>query len=248
MEQVAFFTIVDDRYYYPVGTPKLISSFKKFHRDIDLFVFRQDMIDKVFAKKKVNFYNCKPTFAKILTPHFKKVVNIDADTIILGRLEEVLKDDYEVGAPTNFNDYENMSIENVTEKMFVQAGLVASTNLKFWDIWEAANKDAMQYKAQENTVLNLLWYNDPIVSKMKRKIFDDKKDYYGCKSLNREKEFYLEDGRVMCRKERVLAYHHAKGGAALPKLQFHQMGFSEDVANYMQAVGSYGTTEHYANI
>ena len=58
-ESVVFFTIVNDRYYYPVGTPKLISSFKKFHHDIELVVFRQDIIDRIFKEKGVNFYNCK---------------------------------------------------------------------------------------------------------------------------------------------------------------------------------------------
>lgn len=247
-ERVVFFTLADDRYYYPVGTTKLISSFKKFHPDIDLLVFRQDLIDKVFSEKKVNFYNAKPTFAKLLTPYYDLVVNIDADSIVLGRLEEVLKDDYEVGAAWNFNDYENMSIENVKEDMFVQAGLVASRNKNFWNIWEIANKDAMKYPAQENSVLNLLWYNETMVKKMKRKIFDKEKDYYGCKSLNREKEFYLENGKVMCRKEQVFVYHHAKGGAALPKLQFEKMDFPKEVADYMNFLGLYGTTEHYANV
>jgi len=247
-ESAVFFTVVSDQYYYPVGTPKLISSFKKFHHDIELVVFRQDLIDKVFKEKGVNFYNCKPTFAKILAPHYDLVVNIDADSVVLGRLDAVLKDDYEVGAAWNFNDYENMSIENVKEDMFVQAGLVASRNKDFWNIWEHENKKAMQYKAQENSVLNLIWYNDSEVSKMKRKIFDKDKDYYGCKSLNREGEFYMEDSKVMCRKEQVLCYHWAKGGSAMPKMQYDKLPFNDEVKNFLNYVSSYGTTERYAGI
>lgn len=246
-ESVVFFTIVDDRYYYPVGTPKLISSFKKFHREIELVVFRQDLIDRVFKEKGVNFYTAKPTFAKLLAPHYDLVVNIDADSVILGRLEAVLAQDYEVGAAWNFNDYENMSVENVSEEMFVQAGLVASRNKLFWDIWEHENLKAMKYPARENSTLNLIWYNDPDVSKMKRKIFDKDKDYYGCKSLNREKEFYLGNGRVMCRGEQVLCYHHAKGGH-LPKLVYETMGFPNEVVDFMNFVSSYGTSERYAAI
>ena len=241
-DKCVFFTIADDRYYYPVGTPILINSFKKFHPDIDLVIFRQDMIDKVFAEKKVNFYNCRPTFAKLLVPYYDLVIGIDADSIILGPLDEIINGDYEVGCPTNYNDYENMSLENITEKMFLQAGLVASSNPVFWDIWEQENKNAMKYQAQENSVLNLIWYNDPLISKMKKVVFDEKKDYYGCKSLNRESEFYLDGEKVMCRGEQVFIYHSAKGGANMPKFQFEKMGFPEEVIKYMEVLGYYGTT------
>lgn len=241
-QKCVFFTIVDDRYYHPVGTEILINSFKKWHPETDLVVFRQDMIDKVFSEKHVNFYNSKPTFAKLLSPHYERVVNIDADSIILGKLDEIIDGEYDVGAPTNYNDYENMSIEDITEKQFVQAGLVASSRPEFWDIWELANKQAMKYPAQENSILNLIWYKDPIISKMKRKIFDENKDYYGCKSLNREKEFYLNDGKVMCRKEQVYIYHVARGGQAMPKFDFHKLGFSEKVIEHMLYLGFYGSS------
>jgi hypothetical protein len=200
------------------------------------------MINKVFSEHKVNFYNCKPTFAKLLTPHYDRVVNIDADSIILGKLDEIIDGDYDIGAPTNYNDYENMSIEDISEEMFIQAGLVASSRPEFWDIWELANKEAMKYVAQENSILNLVWYKDPIISKMKRLIFDKEKDYYGCKSLNREKEFYMEDGKVMCRKEQVFIYHVARGGQAMPKFDFYKLGFSDKVREFMEYLGYFGSS------
>jgi len=246
-EKIAFFTFVSDDYYYPIGTFKMVNSFKRFHPDIDLIVFRQDVIDKVFKEKKVNFYNAKPTFAKLLTDKYSLVVNIDADSVILGRLEAILAQDYEIGGAMNLNDYENRTIENVDEEMFLNAGLIASRNREFWDIWEKANKKAMKYVCKENDVMNLLIYNHPKVKKMKLKVFDKEKDYYGCKSLNRESEFYIEDSKVMCRKERVYLYHHAKG-AVFPKLQFETMRFPWDVVNFMNRVTSYGVTEKYGQI
>jgi len=239
MKKVAFFTVVSDSYYYPVGTPKFINSFLRFHPDIDLFVFRDDAINDVFNKHNLNFYNARPTFAKLLTDKYDLVVGIDADTVILDRLEAVLKNDYEVGVATNFNDYENRTVENVTEKEYVQAGLVASRNPKFWDIWERENSKAEKYVCKENDILSLIWKNDPEIQKMKKKLFDEKKDYYGCKSLNREGEFYLEGKKVMCRKEQVFAYHWAKGGD-FPKLQYERLGFDAEVIRYMNYVSSKG--------
>jgi len=246
--KTAFFTLASDDYYYPVGTHVLINTFKRFHPDIDLIVFRQDMIDKVFAEKNINFYMAKPTFAKLLTKKYDRVVNIDADTIILARLDEVLDQDYEVGTVTNFNDYENATLSDIKEEDYLQAGLVASTNKKFWDIWEEANKEAMKYLRQENDVMNMIWYKHPEVMKMKKVVFDKKKNYLGCKSLGREGEFYLEKKRVMCRGEQVKAYHHAKGRPALPKLVVEEMGFPYDVATYMRYLASSGVTEVYGNI
>jgi hypothetical protein len=242
-----FFTIADDRYYYSVGTPILINSFKKYHPDIDLVVFRQNTIDKVFREKGINFYKAKPTFAKLLTNKYDLVINIDADSIILDRLDKLLKGDFDVACPSNLNDYENMSIENVTEEMFLQAGLVASTNKRFWDIWEEANKDAMKYSAQENTILNLIWYNHPEVQKMNKVVLDKEKDYWGCKSLNREKEFYIVDDKVWCRDEQVFIYHHAKG-ANFPKFRFEYLGFPPDVVQHLYKVGQEGVSKLYGTI
>jgi len=248
MKSKVCFTIVDDRYYYPVGTHIFINSFKKFHPDIPLVVFRQDMIDKVFAEKKINFYMAKPTFAKLLTDKYDLVVNMDADTVVTGRMTKVFDEDYEVGAAWNFNDYENTSVDNVTEEMYVQAGLVGSTNKKFWDIWEEKNKIAMALKCQENDTLNLVWYNDPEVSKMNRVIFDKDKDYYGCKSLGREPEFEVHSNKLWCRGEQVLAYHWAKG-AIFPKLDFDRnpLGFSSEVCEWLKKL-SYGISTTISSV
>ena len=248
--KTVFFTIVSDNYYYPIGCHKFITSFKKYHPDIDLVVFRQDMINKVFKEKGVNFYMAKPTFAKLLVNDYDLVVNIDCDSAILGRMDEVLKEDYEVGGAWNFNEYENASLENVTEKMYVQAGLIGSRDKRFWDEWEKANKEAMNYVRQENDILNLVWYNNEYVNKLKRKIFDKKtKDFYGCKSLGREMEFYVKDDKVMCGDGQVVVYHQARG-AKFPKLDFtvSSLDISTDVSNYWEVLSMSGLTVKYGTV
>lgn len=249
--RVAVFTVVSDQYYYPVGTHKFINSFLKFHQEenIDLIVFRQDVIDKVFSEHGLNFYNARPTFAKLLVEKgYGLIVAIDADYAIFGRLDAVLADDYEVGCATNYNQFENRSVENVTEKEFVQAGLVASRNPKFWDIWERENSKAMQYVCKENDILSLIWKNDPEVTKMKQKVFDkDTPDYYGCKSLGQEEKMYLKDDKVMLNKGQVVAYHQARG-AKFPKLDFFDksLGFTYEVASYWEKLSMEGVSVKYA--
>jgi len=239
----AAFTIVDDNYYYPVGTHIFVNTFKRFHPDIDLIVFRQDTIDKVM-KDGINFYNAKPTFAKLLTDKYDCIVNIDSDTVFMDRLTEVFDSEWEVGGVTNLNDYENASLQNITSEMYVQAGMVGSCNPEFWDIWERENKKAMDYLRKENDILNLVWYNDEKVNKMNRVIWDKDKNYLGCKSLGRELEFYMDGKKVMCRGEQVKAYHHAHG-AIFPKLDFEHMPFTFHVKEYLKTISKYGTTVTY---
>jgi hypothetical protein len=252
---VVFYTFVSDNYFVPVGTPELINSFKKFHPDIPLVVFRQDVVeqiinpDKKFMEGAVNWLNAKPIFAKLLTEQYELVVNIDADTVILGRLDEVFTRDYDIGSVVNFNDYENVSIDNVTEEMYLQAGLVASRIPEFWDVWMARSlKDNWRCRCAENDTLNLVVYDNP---QWKLKVFDKEKNYYGCKVLGRESECVLEGDKVMCRGEQVLVYHAAKGPANLPKLSLEKLksyGFNNEVVDFMTACGNYGTSIKYDGV
>lgn len=237
--RTVFYTMISDDRYYSEGCHMLINSFKKFHPDIDLVVFRQDMIDKVFKESGCNWFTAKPVFAKLLMDKYDLVVNIDSDHLITGRLDEILKGDYEVAAPWNFNDYENASFDNITEEMYLQAGIVASTSKNFWNEWDEANKDAMDYLRKENDILNLVVYNSS--SKYKLKILDKEKDYYGCKSLGREPKFYIENDKLMCMGEQVRAYHFARGNV-FPKNDIPNMPFTDEVKSWLMKTVHYGQT------
>jgi len=232
---------VSDNLYYAEGTHVMINSFKKFHPDIDLIVFRQDTVDKLFKEKNINWYQCKPYFAELLEDKYDLIVNMDADHVVTGRLAEVFDNvDYDIGAAWNYNDYENSSFENITEEMYLQAGMVASTSHKFWAKWRKANKEAMKYIRKENDILNLVAYNQ--MPELRLKIFDKEKDYYGCKSLGREPTFHIKDDKLMCRNprtrvvEQVLAYHYARGGQ-FPKLDFKNMPLSDEVKEWLYNLG-----------
>lgn len=237
--KTVFFTIVDDNVYYPGGTHILINSFKRFHPDIPLVVYRQNTIDKVFKEKNINFYQAKPTFAKMLYDEYELVVNIDCDHVITGRLDEILKGDYDVAFPWNYNDYENAAFENITEQMYLQAGLVASRSKEFWDVWDEENTNAMKYLRKENDIVNLVVYNK--MPHLKLKILDKEYGYYGCKSLGREPEFYIDNDSLFCRGEKISAYHFARGNV-FPKLHYPNMPLKDDVISWLTKVSYYGNT------
>ena len=246
MKKCAFIP-VEDRLYYPEGAHIAVNSFKRFHPDIDLIVFRQDVVDKLFKEKGINWYNAKPFFAELLEDKYDLIVNMDADHVVIGRMTEVFdKVDYDVAFPWNFNDYENASFEGITEDMYLQAGMVASTNRLFWKTWREANKDAMKYLRKENDIVNLVVYNQMATCDLK--ILDKKKDYYGCKSLGREPEFWInEKGETICRDEKVVAYHFARGGQ-FPKLDFPNMPLIDEVKKRWDEIATYGQSVKITSI
>lgn len=235
-----------DDYYHGVGAPQFINSFKRFHPEIPLVIFRDDRVRQIIDGHHVNWLNAKPMFAKLLTDQYECVVQMDVDQIVLGRMTEIFKDDYDIGSVMNFNDYENVSIDGVSEQDYLQAGCVASRVPEFWDIWMARSlKDAWQCRCAENDTLNMVIHENP---QWKLKVFDKDKDYYGCKSLGREKEFTLEDGKVMCRGEQVVVYHAAKGPNNMPKLTPEKMvgyGFSPQVVDFANFCGNFGVSMTY---
>lgn len=238
MKKVCF-TAVDDRLYYPMGTHIFINSFKRFHPDIPLVVFRQDAIDKLFKEKNINWYQAKPYLAQLLTDRYDLVVNMDADHVVTARMKDVFDDvDYDVAMPWNFNEYENASFENITEEKYLQAGLVASTSKKFWKTWRKANDKAMDYIRKENDVVNLVIYNQ--MPELKLKILDRDYGYYGCKSLGQEPLFRIEKDKLVLKGEQVFAYHFARG-PVFPKLDFDNMPLVDEVKTWLKGL-SYGQT------
>lgn len=235
MKKVCF-TAVEDRLYYLEGCNVMASSFKLFHPDIDFVIFGSDVVNKLFKKQNINWYQAKPFLAEILEDKYDLVVNMDADHFVAGRMYEVFDNvNYDVALPSSVNDYENASFGNITKEMFLQAGLVASTSKKFWKKWREENREAMKYLYKENAIVNLVIYNQ--MPELNLKVLDKEKDYYGCKSLNRESEFYIENDKLMCRGEQVVVYHHAKG-QVFPKLDFKNMSFQNDVKEWLYKLGS----------
>lgn len=243
--KTVFYTIISDSHYHGCRTDDFIKSFKHFHPDIDLVVFKQQQIDEMFASNpKLNFYNSKAAFAKKLYNDYDLVVNIDADHLIFDRLTEILDGDYDVAAPSNFNVWMNSSLDTVTvcngrvvppsslssintdstlvpyDKYF-QGGLIASTSKLFWDQYEnACVKYSHYFGHYENDVLNILCHMLPYKVKVLEGDFvynnSDFTCYYGCSSLGREKQVVVNNGKLELDGKPFKAYHFARGGNSKP--------------------------------
>ena len=235
--KTVFYTIISDSHYEGCRTDEFIKSFKHFHPDIDFIAFKQTEIDQVFkTDNRLNFYNSKATFAKRLYNDYNLVVNIDADHLILDRMDEILKGDYDVAIPTNYNTWLNSGIsvnsfENnnrvfstnilIPHVKYIQGGLIASTSKLFWDQYEHASLNySNAFGNKENDILNLICHLLPYNTKVLEGHWEYTNPkfecYYGCSSLGREKQMIVNNNRIELDNKPVKAYHFARAGNNKP--------------------------------
>jgi hypothetical protein len=166
--KVCFFTFLTESYKNNIEYDLFEKSLKHFHPDIPLILFKDEEI-KEFKKihHSLDLYKAKATAAKSLYDEYDLIINIDADHFIFGRFDEILENNFDVAAPSNYNLYENvdLSIESykgnkykiICEKKYIQAGLIASNNKNFWNAYENASiKHSDSLTCKDNDVLNLV--------------------------------------------------------------------------------------------
>jgi hypothetical protein len=242
--KTCFFTIVQSQYRGCIEYELFEKSFKHFHPEIPLFVVDDSEIKNLADKHPgINLYKIKASAAKLFYNEYDLVVSIDADHFIFSRLDEILKADYDVAAPSNNNQYENVSLSInsylnnnyniVSEEKYIQAGLIASTSKSFWDTYESASLRHADYMTcKDNDVLNMVVqfgnFNFKLLDGDWSPTSDERKCFYGCSSLNMEHLAYIKNDEVKINNIPLKCYHVAKGGS---KPKFNQL-FSEDVQNW----------------
>ena len=238
MNEVIFYVIVSDNYFEQVGTPKLISSFSKFHPDISLKIFRQAEINQTFAENPwINWDLAKATFGKKLASDYKLVVNLDADQIVTGELNEIFKEEWEIASVMNNNEYDLKATRfNVPWQCYVNAGLIASRNKDFWDLWE---KETMRYGMttgfREQDVLNDIFWSGRYTYRVLDAL--DQNVYYGTSTRGQWDKMYMEGDKLMLNNKQVKIIHSA-GGHYLPKLDFEKWNLNPQVLERLNFLAS----------
>lgn len=247
--KTCFFTILQDSYknYSGIEYNLFEKSFKHFHPDIPLFVVG----DKEIAELRrltpdLNLHRIKASAAKLFYNDYDLVVCIDADHFIFDRLDEILIGDFDVAAPSNFNFMSNVGLKLeshgnniykvVPEQKYIQAGLIASTSKSFWDTYEkVCIKHADYMTCRDNDILNLVIefgnFNFKLLDGGWTPNDVNRKSYYGCSSLNLERECTLINNIPHIRGIPLKCYHVARGGFQT-KPKFDQL-FNEEVVTWL---------------
>jgi hypothetical protein len=259
--RIGFFTHISDHLFDSFGTRKLINSLHYFHPEIPLHVFGTKELDEEFQKDPwQNWFTINPVMAMRIVDLYDMIVHFDADSMVTGKLDELLKGDFEVAGVRNNCDRGTagcfpipaqvlkridgklVEVLKLNPYQYVNAGLIASTNKNFWKDWCFYNKafNAKDYNSGEQDILNILFNS----GRYKTKILDAPQEpvYYGISNsygIRHHWESWMEitvvNDELFLNKKRVKILHHAGGHGAIPKLRFDL--FTPEVSAFLTRIG-----------
>lgn len=163
------FTIADDNNMWMVE--KLTNSLRKFHseEELPLMVISGDDLKARLKKDPHFFYRATPIIAKELIGEYEMVLKLDADQMITGSLDFVLKSEgWDVGTVINFNRYDaqiygTVTVWDIGIDKYYNCGLVAMRSPNFIDHWYKLchSWHFQNYQMREQDLLNIIChYND----------------------------------------------------------------------------------------
>jgi hypothetical protein len=246
--KIAFVTHVSDDKIVHFGALKLINSFYKFHPDIPLYVFTNNDISEACKNyPNINWFYLNPVISQKLAEAYDLVVHIDADSIVVDRLTEVLEGDYDVATVRNNNDFQRAgtlpayTLNNLIDPLlYANCGLVASTKKDFWNEWIHLNNVYFnKFELHEQDVMNLLLSH----GKYKVKLLDpiEKPIHYGISNQygfenhwDSWKEIEIHNEKLYLNNKLIKILHHA-GGSGTEKLNIDKL-FKADVTKHIKKI------------
>lgn len=245
--KVAFCTHVSDNWYYSVGAHKLVKSAQYFHPEIDFYCFGDKQLNELFSiHPNVNWNTVHPFVSYQLIDQYDMVVHFDADSMIVGKLNELLDKsnlEFDIIGVRNNNDFDKAGKDNPITNLdldiqkYLNAGLVAVTNKQFVEQWMMNNIEfGNQMPFQEQTVLNLM------ASNWKTKIIDTRESdvYYGISNLYGNNthwdswmDIQLIKNELILNNKKVKVLHHGGGHGAI-KLDFNL--FNNEVKQHLNQI------------
>ena len=157
------FTVADNN-YLPYAK-MLERSFKHFHSDIDFIIFREEDIKRLPFSEP--YYRNKAFFGKELSEKYDLVINIDADSIVVDSLDEIINAPYDVGCVLNNAitipdplERPIIGLDRTNPMYYMNAGMVASRSKRFWNWWNDLNQRHFfqQYQFREQDTLNMIFH------------------------------------------------------------------------------------------
>lgn len=193
-----FFTIADQS---NLPYAKMMErSLKFFHPDAELKIFGSEDIKRITHPEP--FYVAKAFFGKELAEDYEQVINIDADSLVVGSLDEVLASPYEVGCVLNNAitipdplERQICSLDRTNPAFYMNAGFVSARSTRFWNWWHALNQRHFfqAYQFREQDTLNMIFHYGDLLCVN----FDNSASIYGLWLNGYWPRTVLENGEIV---------------------------------------------------
>lgn len=253
MKKVIFVTYVTGKDWLDSCGIPLENSSKYFHPDIDFKIFTLEELKNY--NSDISIGNAKALIGKILIKEYELVAIFDADTIITGRLDDLLVDDYDIAGVRNASDHGSVHMETnldlfqvsgvCNKQQYMNAGLVASYKKDFFEDWDNL-KHIKRFDLDQGT-LNMAAYS----GKYRLKILDpiESNSYYGVSNSwgdktawDSWKDMRLIDNKLLLKnkqgkqKEVKILHKAGSGREAAPGDKFSYDLFSVEVFSFLKKI------------
>lgn len=231
-----FFTIADQN---NLPYAKMMErSLKFFHPEAELKIYGEEDIKRIPSREP--YYMAKAFFGKELAEDYDQVINIDADSLVVGSLSDILTAPYEVGCVLNNAitipdplERQVCSLDRTNPLFYMNAGFVSARSRRFWTWWDSLNQRHFfqAYQFREQDTLNMIFHYGDLHCVN----FDDSPGVYGLwlngywpQAVVEGKEIVLPQSVLGARKP--LKILHWGGGAMSAKMNYRTR-FTEEVSN-----------------
>jgi hypothetical protein len=248
---IAFCTHCSDDWFYDGGCSKLLATAKYFHPDIPFYVFGNLELSQLSKKYggQLSWDIMNPIVSLEIAKMHDRVIHFDADSIILGQLDSLLHFDTDVVGVRNNNDFGTASkftdkpvtINNCLPSEYMNAGLIGSKTIKFWEYWIQKNFQlarSMPYAEQD--VMNLIIQEGKFSFSCLDSV--EKDVHYGISCHFGDKTFWDSSKLIkkvesdfMLKNKKVKVYHQAGGHQYFPKLNLDNL-FSKETSLSIQEI------------
>ena len=255
-KKICFSTITRSPHYLIMAN-FLINSCKKFHPDIPFIHINEYMVETILKEKNIKVQLLLPFVGEMLSEQYDLVVHFDADSIVTGKLTELIEEEYDVASVKNnnvflqggmcvpgFSRINKLTGKEISIENYCNAGLHACRNIDFWKEWQKCNLEYHdECKLGEQDTMNDVFYS----GKYNALVLDtfDKPYYYGvANSWGQEshytswKEIMLKDDLLYLYKKQIKVLHAAGGDSTEVKFKFDEM-FKPDVAKWLKGKTRY---------
>lgn len=148
--KIIFSTYCQDHLQDRFGMHKLVNSFNYFHPEYKIVTYGSQDIDNAYKKYKVTFNQSLPCIMLDIKRKYdtEYICHIDADSLVLGKLDEILKMDYDIASCLNNEDIgdkderqnRSQELHNLPNSKYVSCGCLSTNSEKFLLEWNSVNE------------------------------------------------------------------------------------------------------------